>query len=94
MVGHLFYYYNWWKTFKLLDRFIANQSKNLRNIFVTLAWTCYVNWAILIGEPVDVTSLLLHQHQQNHDKSDQKSVTTKIASAINARHERYNSMAI
>ena len=34
-----------------------------RFYFVTLKWhtrsTCYVNWAILIGDPVDVTTLLL-----------------------------------
>ena len=40
---------------------IAKQQK-VRFFFVTLKWqrsTCYVNWAILIGDPVDVTTLLL-----------------------------------
>ena len=37
------------------------RAKKLRFYFVTLKWhrsTCYVNWAILIGDPVDVTTLL------------------------------------
>ena len=39
------------------------KPKNVRFYFVTLKWhrsTCYVNWAILIGDPIDVTTLLLH----------------------------------
>ena len=38
------------------------KAKKVRCYFVTLKWhisTCYVNWAILIGDPVDVTTLLL-----------------------------------
>ena len=38
------------------------KAKKVRFYFVTLKWlrsTCYVNWAILIGNPVDVTTLLL-----------------------------------
>ena len=38
------------------------KQKKVRFYFVTLKWhrsTCYVNWAILIGDPVDVTTLLL-----------------------------------
>ena len=39
------------------------RAKKIRIYFVTLKWhrlTCYVNWAILIVDPVDVTTLLLH----------------------------------
>ena len=39
------------------------KKKKVRFYFVTLKWhrlTCYVNWAILIGDPVDVTTLLLN----------------------------------
>ena len=38
------------------------KQKKVRFYFVTLKWhgsTCYVNWAILIGDPADVTTLLL-----------------------------------
>ena len=38
------------------------KPKKVRFYFITLKWhrsTCYVNWAILIGDPVDVTTLLL-----------------------------------
>ena len=38
------------------------KAKKVRLYFVTLKWhrsTCYVNWAILIGNLVDVTTLLL-----------------------------------
>ena len=38
------------------------KQTNVRFYFVTLKWhgsTCYVNWAILIGDQVDVTTLLL-----------------------------------
>ena len=38
------------------------KQKKVRFYFVTLKWhssTGYVNWAILIGDPVDVTTLLL-----------------------------------
>ena len=38
------------------------KPKKIRCYFVTLKWhrsTCYVNWAILIGNPVDATTLLL-----------------------------------
>ena len=38
------------------------KTKDVRFYFVTLKWhrsTFYVNWAILIGVPVDVTTLLL-----------------------------------
>ena len=41
------------------------KQKN-RFYFVTLKWhgsTCYVSWSILIGDPVDVTTLLLITHQ-------------------------------
>ena len=37
------------------------EQKKVRFYFVTLKWhrtTCYVNWAILMGVPVDVTTLL------------------------------------
>ena len=40
------------------------KPKKVRFYFVTLKWhtsTCYLNWAILIGDPVDVTTLLLKQ---------------------------------
>ena len=51
----------------------VNFGNNLREakakkgniFFVTLKWhrsTCYVNWAMLIGDPVDVTTLLLRSH--------------------------------
>ena len=42
---------------------MRSQTKKERFYFVTLKWhrsTCYVNWAILIGDPVDVTILLLN----------------------------------
>ena len=38
------------------------RAKKERFYFVTLKWhrsTCYVNLAILIGDPVDVTTLVL-----------------------------------
>ena len=38
------------------------KAEKVRFYFVTLKWhisTCYVNWVILIGDPVDVTILLL-----------------------------------
>ena len=38
------------------------QKKVKFYFFITLKWhgsTCYVNWAVLIGDPVDVTTLLL-----------------------------------
>ena len=38
------------------------KKKKVRFYFVTLKMhrsTCYVNWAILIGDPADVTTLLL-----------------------------------
>ena len=38
------------------------RAKKVRFYFVTLKWhrsTCYINWAILIGDPADVTTLLL-----------------------------------
>ena len=38
------------------------KPKKVRFYFVTLKWhrsTCYVNWTILTGDPVDVTTLLL-----------------------------------
>ena len=38
------------------------RAKKGRFYFVTLKWyrsTCYAKWAILIGDPVDVTTLLL-----------------------------------
>ena len=38
------------------------KPKKVRFYFVTLKWhrsTCYVNWAILIGDPVDVKTFLL-----------------------------------
>ena len=41
------------------------KPKKVRFYIVTLKWhrsTCYVNWAILIGVPVDVTTLLLIAH--------------------------------
>ena len=40
----------------------AKAKKKVRFYFVTLPWhrsACYVNWAILIGDAVDVTTLLL-----------------------------------
>ena len=41
------------------------KQKKVGFYFVTLKWhrsTCYVNWAILIWDPVDVTTLLLYCH--------------------------------
>ena len=38
------------------------RAKKVRFYFVTLKWhrtTCYVNWAILTGDPVDVKTLLV-----------------------------------
>ena len=38
------------------------KAKKVRFYFVTLKWhrsTCYLNWAILIGDLVDITTLLL-----------------------------------
>ena len=40
------------------------KTKKVRFYFVTLKWhrsTCYVNWAISMGDPVDVTTLLLDE---------------------------------
>ena len=42
----------------------AKAKKKVRFYFVTLKWhrsTCYVNWAILIGDPVEETPLLLSE---------------------------------
>ena len=42
------------------------KPKTVRFYFVILKWhrsTCYVNWAILFGDPVDVTTLLLGELQ-------------------------------
>ena len=58
-------------TIKQIRRHV-NFGNNLREAkpkkgifyFVTLNWhrsTCYGNWAILIGDPADVTTLLLRQ---------------------------------
>ena len=44
------------------NNFEKPKQKKERFYFDTLKWhrsTCYVNWAILIGDPVDVTTLLL-----------------------------------
>ena len=38
------------------------KPKNVRCYFVTPKWhrsTCCVNWSVLIGDPVDATTLLL-----------------------------------
>ena len=40
----------------------AKANKKVRFYFATQKWhrsTCYVNWAILIGDPIEVTTLLL-----------------------------------
>ena len=48
------------------------KARKVRFYFVTLKWhrsTCYVNWVILIGDPVDVTTLLLVFMQWTQNKS-------------------------
>ena len=43
------------------------KAKKVRFYFVTLKWhrsTCYVNWAILIGDLVDVTTMLLPESER------------------------------
>ena len=45
----------------MLETIYKPKQKQVRFYFVTLKWprsTCYVNWAILIGDPVGVTALL------------------------------------
>ena len=45
------------------------KAKKVTFYFVTLKWhrlTCYFNWAILIGDPVDVTTLLLGANKSAH----------------------------
>ena len=46
-----------------METIYQKPKQNVRFYFVTLKWhksTCYVNWAILIGDLVDVTTLLLN----------------------------------
>ena len=49
------------------------RAKKVRFYFVTLKLhrsTCYVNWAILTGDPVDVTTLLLLEYYQIPSNDD------------------------
>ena len=49
----------------------AKAKKKVGFYFVTLIWhisTCYLNWAILIGDPVDVTTLLLYFRASEYGK--------------------------
>ena len=60
------------KSFKLWKQFTRSQSKKVRFYFVTLKWhrsTCYVNWAILTGDLIDVTTLLLDIFQKFSGKT-------------------------
>ena len=58
------------------------KAKKVRFYFVTLKWhrsTCYLNWAILIGDPVDVTTLLLISHMPiTKLENDSKSIWVKV----------------
>ena len=47
------------------------KPEKVRFYFVTLKWhrpTCYVNWAILTGDPVDVNNIVTRHEHQNVNK--------------------------
>ena len=50
------------------NNLLEAKPKKVRFCSVTLKWhrlTCYINWAILIGDPADVTTLLLGMDVKN-----------------------------
>ena len=65
------------------------KPKKVRFYLVTLKWhrsTCYVNWAILIGDLVDVTTLLLDNSQR------EEGILIGILASVNPT--KYHGMAI